>query len=208
MQNGRKARRSRGGRPKGSYRSVAPAGVDIGATAEHLAKRAALLGLPGIGGNDTAAETGAGASDPRAGYPLGILLARALIGTEEHDAGLWYGWLHRRRFGTTLANAAPFYERMGAPLTRWSPAAPDADERQERWERIYREIDAALLLEAGPAARSAVQEIAVYETLPGYLGDDPCRWHAPHPFFDLKLGLGALRGVRTRPAALRAAGAI
>ena len=195
-------RRSRGGRPAGSYRSVAPRGIDIGPTSELLEKRAILRGDADIG-REGRRIPGAPVDDPRAGYPLGVLYARQLISEIEHDAGLWYGWLHRRRFGAPLANAAPFYERMVTPLPR-NHTAPIPDEDQERLEDLYRRVDRALLADAGPLPKRAVQEVAVFETFPHYIEQSPDRWRPPHPFFDLKTGLRALRHIRLRDGGRKA----
>ena len=196
----RKTKRgSRGGRPKGSFRAVAPHGQDIGPTRELLAKRARLCGArPTTGGMSTRPGR-ANVDDPRAGYPLGVLRVRELITEAEDDVGLWYGWLHRRRFGLPLANAAPFYERMVAPLPSSWARSTIPDDEQERLERLYRWVDDALLDESGALAKRAVQEVAIFHEFPSYLDQWQDDWTPPRPFHDLKAGLRGLCKIRNRP---------
>src|SRR5690606_24113038 len=102
----------KGGRP----RSTRPA-IDPG-TEELRIKRAALIGPVPDGVKPPAMEL--------ASYPLGIMLARGIIGQDQHNAGLQYASLYARAIGR--------YRDCGIEP---QGSEPPADEALEATEALF-----------------------------------------------------------------------
>lgn len=117
-------------------------GADLG-TPEAQARRRALVGD----------------ADPRlAGYPLGVLLARAAIAADEHEAGCHYAYLCGRVLGRTQPYT-PVARGSGSELSDDALANVTA-----RWHEAVR-----VLMQVGRPAKDAVDNAAVFERLPGWL---------------------------------------
>lgn len=107
---------ARRGRPRGRQ-----AAIDRG-TEELQAKRAALAG----DGDPALAE-----------YPLGVLLARRIIDTGQHEAGCYYAFLYGQAIGRTQATCDPLYRRLAAELAPGgSPMSEAARAHVERQFRL------------------------------------------------------------------------
>lgn len=127
----------KGGRP----RSNRPA-IDHG-TEELRIKRASLVGS---------------AAPELASYPLGIMLARGIIGQDQHNAGLQYASLYGRAIGR--------YRDCGIGP---QGSEPPADEALEATEALFRQVRAALIAK-GRRTADAVDNACVYQRLPRWLG--------------------------------------
>ena len=114
-----------GGRRAGRPRTERPA-VDLG-TPEALARRARLAG----GGDPVLTES-----------PLGVMLARGLIGQEQHDAGRTYAALYRQAVGRTQLSCDRHYGRTVADAGRPAPSRDEAE--QARIEERFRRGKGAL----------------------------------------------------------------
>lgn len=114
-----------------------------GGTPELQARRSALVG----------------AGDPAlAEYPLGIMLARGLISSEEHEAGCHYATLYAKAVARTTLSCAHIYRRMLAE----SGKAQDLDNKsQEHIERLFRDGKNRLLA-AGRRVCEATENLAVF----------------------------------------------
>lgn len=160
-------RRGRG-RPKGDRPSV-----DLG-TAELQARRRLLVGE----------------ADPAlAEYPLGILLARGLVGREQHEAGCRYGYLYGRVLGRTHLSCAAIYERLAAET---GGTQANADEQQERRHQLQFRLGKNRLLAAGRRVCDATENLVVFGRVPRFLDSEGRR------------GAGARRGDATELAAVLA----
>lgn len=160
-------RRGRG-RPKGDRPSM-----DLG-TPELRARRTLLVGE----------------ADPAlAAYPLGILLARGLIGREQHEAGCRYGFLYGRVLGRTHLSCAAIYERLAAETG--APRA-NADEEQEKRHQDQFRLGKNRLLAAGRRVCDATENLVVFARLPRFLDTEGRR------------GAGARRGDAIELAAVLA----
>ena len=115
----------RGDKRAGRPRSERPA-VDLG-TPEVLARRARLA----AGGDPTLTES-----------PLGVMLARGLIGQEQHDAGRYYASLYRQAVGRTQLSCDRHYSQMIADGGRED--RPRDEAAQARLEERFRRGKGAL----------------------------------------------------------------
>ena len=69
-------------------------------------------------------------------YPLGLLLARALVDQMQHDAGCYYAYLYRRAIGHTQLSCTFLYRAI---MGDQGPFADLPDEAaQAQLERLYR----------------------------------------------------------------------
>ena len=136
--------------------------TDLG-TPERQAQRIALVGSP---------------IDPRAEYPLGVLLARGIIDQAMHDAGLKYGGAVRAHVGRT-----GYRQAKGEQFIN--------DDAAAAIETSWRSCCAALL-NLGRRAKDAVDNAVVYERLPGWLMRDQPRPSDERERLALMLGLNAL----------------
>lgn len=109
----------------------------------------------------------AGPGDPSlAEYPLGILLARGLIGPDQHEAGCYYGFLYGRAVGRTRLSCAAIYERL-ASESRGDMAPANEDEERRRQE-LFR-LGKNRLLAAGRRVCDAVENLVVFSRAPRFL---------------------------------------
>lgn len=101
--------------------------------------------------------------DQRAEYPLGVLLARGVIGELDHAAGLRFAALHQIVFGrrSPKSHLAPVVSQiMGAPLLADDP------ERERRVAEAGEAYgDAWRVLKALPSSRPGhvIENIAIYD---------------------------------------------
>jgi len=132
-----------------------------------------------------------GEGDPAlAEYPLGILLARGLIGREQHEAGCRYGYLYGRVLGRTHLSCAAIYDRLAAE-TGGARAADDDDQRERRQQDQFR-LGKNRLLAAGRRVCDATENLVVFGRVPRFLDTAGRR------------GAGARRGDATELAAVLA----
>lgn len=108
-----------------------------------------------------------GAADPAlAEYPLGVLLARGLIGREQHDAGCYYGFLYGRVVGRTQLSCAPIYDRLAADARADRRAANEDEER--RHQDLFR-LGKNRLLAASRRVCDAAENLVVFGRAPRFL---------------------------------------
>ena len=138
-------RSTRAGRPRGE-RVV----VDLG-TPEALARRQRLAG----GGDPVLTES-----------PLGVMLARGLIGQEQHDAGRTYAALYRQSVGRTQLSCDRHYSQMVADAGRMAATRDEAD--QARIEERFRRGKNRLLA-AGRRVCEVTENLVVFGVAPRFL---------------------------------------
>lgn len=92
-------------------------------------------------------------------YPLGLMLARALIGREQHEAGCHYGFLYGRVIGKGQVSCAGIYERLAAEVRADRPVA--SEEREARDQALFR-MGKNQLLAAGRRICDATENIVVF----------------------------------------------
>ena len=119
-------------------------------TPEQRARREALA----CGGNTALAE-----------YPLGLMLARGLIGRTEHDAGCRYALLYAGAVGPAEISVAHIYRRLLAESGRGRELD---EERQARIQALFR-LGKNRLLAAGRRVCSATENLVVFGRLPCFL---------------------------------------
>lgn len=103
-----------------------------------------------------------GNGDPALGaYPLGILFCRGIITAPQHDAGCHYAYLCGRVLGRT--KPVSLAERP-APAEISDRALADIS---LRWREAV-----AVLFSVGRRSKDAVDNVAVYERIPGWLWRD------------------------------------
>lgn len=149
-------RNSFGGRPRGSLRSRAPRKINIPPTPEFMEKRLALA---------------AGGDHRLCGYPLGVMVARGYITRADHDAGLDYAGLYRRKNGAT-APTVTMLEGGGGK----SDGLPGEHRRFLKGLAHgpeYRRAKRALL-QCGREVAEAVERVAVFEDMGAALNDGQC----------------------------------
>ena len=123
-----------------------------------------------------------GTADPAlAEYPLGVLLARGVITGEQHDAGCHYAYLAGRVLGRTK----PYRADQGGSGAALNEVAIDAIER--RWHQAVR-----TLLDAGRRAKDEVDNVALFERLPSWVGAESPRLGDARSCEELVAGLEAL----------------
>jgi len=124
--------------------------VDAG-TPELCARRARLAG----GGDPSLTES-----------PLGILLARGLIGREQHDSGRHYASLYRQSVGRTQLSCDRHYSQLIADGGRAARSRDDA--AQARIEARFR-LGKNRLLAAGRRVCEATENLVVFGAAPRFL---------------------------------------
>lgn len=117
--------------------------MDLG-TPEAQARRAALL----ADGDPAFSE-----------YPLGLMLARGLIGREQHEAGCYYGFLYGRVIGKGELSCAGLYERLAAGVRPDRPVP--REEAEQRDQALFR-TGKNRLLAAGRRVCDATENIVVF----------------------------------------------
>ena len=146
----KRRKRRRAGRPRGSFtklkRAVSPRRINQLPTPEFIEKRLSL----------------AGGGDPQScGYPLGVMMARGWITRADHDAGLIYANLYRRKNGsvTPISINIEGGGRVDGPSGEHG--------RFLKGIRVTPEYQAAkrALLQCGRATVLAVEAVAVFENL-------------------------------------------
>ncbi len=137
--------RKRRGRP----RQDRPA-VDLG-TPEQQARRAALV----ADGDPSLSE-----------YPLGLMLARRLIGPEQHEAGCHYGYLYGRAVGKGDLSCAAIYARLAAEVR---PCAAEPNEAREAREQAMFRLGKNRLLAAGRRVCDATENLVVFGRVARFL---------------------------------------
>jgi hypothetical protein len=99
-------------------------------------------------------------------YPLGLLLARGVIGAEQHEAGCYYAFLYGRAVGRTQVSCERQYGRMMAE------GALDrrllSDEAQAQIEALFRRGKNRLLA-AGRRVCDATENVVVFGRIPRFL---------------------------------------
>ena len=130
--------RKRRGRP----RQDRPA-VDLG-TPEQQARRTLLV----VDGDPSLSE-----------YPLGLMLARRLIGPEQHEAGCHYGFLYGRAVGKGDLSCAAIYARLAAEVR---PGAPEPNEAREAREQAMFRLGKNRLLATGRRVCDATENLVVF----------------------------------------------
>jgi hypothetical protein len=104
----------------------------------------------------------AGGGDPQAcGYPLGVMMARGWITRDDHDAGLHYANLYRRKNGSVTPTSVNV--ESGGQTTN----PPGEHGRFLKGIRVTPEYQAAkrALLQCGRGVVLAVEAVAVFENL-------------------------------------------
>jgi hypothetical protein len=92
-------------------------------------------------------------------YPLGIMLARGLIGREQHEAGCYYGFLYGRVIGKGAVSCAGIYDRLAAEVR---PSRPMASEESEARDQALFRLGKNQLLAAGRRICDATENIVVF----------------------------------------------
>lgn len=133
-----KSWRRRRGRPRQERPDI-----DLG-TPELQARRALMV----PGGDPALSE-----------YPLGLMLARGLIGREQHEAGCRYGFLYGRVIGKGQVSCAGIYERLAADVRIDRPVA--SEEREARDQALFR-VGKNQLLAAGRRICDATENVVVF----------------------------------------------
>lgn len=101
----------------------------------------------------------AGPGDPvLSEYPLGIMLARGLITSEQHEAGCFYAALYGRAIGRAQLSCAHVYRRLLAESGRGKELD---DKGQEHMERLFRDGKNRLLA-AGRSICQATENLVVF----------------------------------------------
>lgn len=140
-----KSWRGRRGRPRQDRPET-----DLG-TPEQQARRAVL----------------AASGDPALGeYPLGLMLARGLIGREQHEAGCRYGFLYGRVIGKGELSCAGIYDRLAADVR---PDRAMASEESEARDQALFRLGKNQLLAAGRRVCDATENIVVFGRLARFL---------------------------------------
>lgn len=102
----------------------------------------------------------AASGDPAlAEYPLGLMLARGLIGREQHEAGCRYGFLYGRVIGKGELSCAGIYDRLAADVR---PDRPMASEESEARDQALFRLGKNQLLAAGRRVCDATENIVVF----------------------------------------------
>jgi hypothetical protein len=91
-------------------------------------------------------------------HPLGLMLARGLISTQQHDAGSYYAMLYGWAVGPTDVSVASLYRRLLAE--GWHGKEID-EEDLSRIQSLYR-LGKNRLLAAGRRISTATEDIAVF----------------------------------------------
>ncbi len=92
-------------------------------------------------------------------YPLGLMLARGLIGREQHEAGCRYGYLYGRVIGKGELSCAGIYDRLAAEVRSGGPAP--SEEREARDQAQFR-LGKNQLLAAGRRVCDATENLVVF----------------------------------------------
>ena len=92
-------------------------------------------------------------------YPLGVMLARGLIGREQHEAGCYYGFLYGRVIGKGEVSCAGIYDRLAAEVRPNRPMV--SEEREARDQALFR-LGKNQLLAAGRRVCDATENIVVF----------------------------------------------
>lgn len=92
-------------------------------------------------------------------YPLGLMLARGLIGREQHEAGCRYGYLYGRVIGKGELSCAGLYDRLAAEARPGGP--PSSEEREARDQAQFR-LGKNQLLAAGRRVCDATENLVVF----------------------------------------------
>jgi hypothetical protein len=109
----------------------------------------------------------AGGADPALSeHPLGILLARGLIGPDQHAAAATYAWLYGRVVGRPDGSCAALYRRLAgeAAPAGWEASEAAAVALEERFRRGKNR-----LLAAGRRVCDATENLVVFGRLPRFL---------------------------------------
>ncbi|MBX6323432.1 MAG: hypothetical protein IRY94_16535 [Rhodospirillaceae bacterium] len=138
----------RRGRPSWEHKANT---IDRG-TPEARARRAALVG---------------GADPALSEHPLGVLLARGLIGPETHAAACTYAWLYARAVGWPRTSCAPLYRRLAGEPAGPGPAPLDETAEAAIEERFRRGKNR--LLAAGRRVCDATENVVVFGRFPRFL---------------------------------------
>jgi hypothetical protein len=99
-------------------------------------------------------------------YPLGLMLARRLIGREHHEAGCRYGFLYGRVIGKGELSCAGIYDRLAADVR---PDRPMASEESEARDQALFRLGKNQLLAAGRRVCDATENIIVFGRLARFL---------------------------------------
>jgi hypothetical protein len=99
-------------------------------------------------------------------YPLGLMLARGLIGREQHEAGCRYGFLYGRVIGKGQVSCAGIYDRLAADMR---PDRPMASEESEARDQVLFRLGKNQLLAAGRRVCDATENIVVFGRLARFL---------------------------------------
>lgn len=163
--------------------------TDLG-TPEQQARRARLV----AGGDPALSE-----------YPLGLMLARGLIGREQHEAGCRYGLLYARVIGKGHVSCAAIYERLAADMR---PTRLQADEGQEARDQALFRLGKNQLLAAGRRICDATENLVVFGRMARFFDLDDRRGAAARRGDAAELaavlaGLDALTACYGRGAARR-----
>jgi hypothetical protein len=113
----------------------------------------------------------AGADPAMTEYPLGLLLARAVVDRAQHDSGCQYAYLYQRAVGRTHLSCAFLYRAIMGEHGFY-PEPPD-EAAQARLERLYR-TGKNRLLAAGRRICDATENVVVFQRTPAAL-DGPRR---------------------------------
>jgi len=136
-------------------------------------------------------------------HPLGVMLARGLISSEQHEAGCYYAMLYARCVGRTNLSVAPIYRRLLAEEGRGREVT---EEEQRRDQALFR-LGKNRLLAAGRRVAAATENIAVFGRPARFLdrhGGGPLKRGADHAELEaVREGLCVLvacygRGARRR----------
>lgn len=92
-------------------------------------------------------------------YPLGLMLARGLVGREQHEAGCRYGFLYGRVIGKGEVSCAGIYDRLAADVR---PDRPMASEESEARDQALFRLGKNQLLAGGRRVCDATENIVVF----------------------------------------------
>jgi len=139
------------------------------------------------------AQLAAGGDPALTEYPLGLLLARGLIGQEHHEAGCYYAFLYGRAVGRTQVDCSYL---LGAAAAGYADRHHLSDAELAKLQSLFR-YGKNHLLAAGRRVCDATENLVVFSRMPRFLDTARRRatsaWRADETeFAAVRLGLDVL----------------
>ncbi len=125
-----------------------------------------------------------GADPALSEYPLGLMLARRLVSTEQHEAGCHYAFLYGRTIGRTQVTCDRYYRQMIGSQGGGFDLTDEAT--QTRIEASFR-LGKNRLLAAGRRVCDATENLTVFARTPRFLDAGPRRPAAARRADDFEL---------------------